>query len=170
MQVQPDAIAYRNKVSENYIDLCQIQRSETSNIQNLEVQTGNDSEEVRVDLLLGDVQFPMEDIPISDQQRKRPTATPSDYEHSSKVQKVDKEMQRTFPETAEAATTSVNKKESKNRGTIENAIEALQAIADIDEELLLDACDLLEDDKKAKTFLALDATLRKKWLLRKLRP
>ncbi|OAY27515.1 uncharacterized protein LOC110604276 isoform X2 [Manihot esculenta] len=170
IQVQPDAIAYRNKVSENYIDLCQIQRSETSNIQNLEVQTGNDSEEVRVDLLLGDVQFPMEDIPISDQQRKRPTKTPPDYENSSKVQKVDKEMQRTFPETAEAATTSVNKKESKNRGTIENAIDALQAIADIDEELLLDACDLLEDDKKAKTFLALDATLRKKWLLRKLRP
>ncbi|CAG7894083.1 unnamed protein product [Brassica rapa] len=40
----------------------------------------------------------------------------------------------------------------------------------MDEELILDACDLLEDDLKAKTFLALNVKLRKKWLLRKLRP
>ncbi|KAF2313038.1 hypothetical protein P3X46_019255 [Hevea brasiliensis] len=170
IQVQPDAIAYRNKVSESYIDLCQIQRNEVSNIgdQCLQVQTENETEEVRVDVLLGDLQFPVEDIQISDQQRKRPN-TPSDYEHSSKVQKIGKE-DTTLSGTAEAVTTPVNKKKGKNSGTIENAIDALQAIADIDEELLLDACDLLEDDKKAKTFLALDVTLRKKWLLRKLRP
>ncbi|XP_010556714.1 PREDICTED: L10-interacting MYB domain-containing protein isoform X2 [Tarenaya hassleriana] len=54
--------------------------------------------------------------------------------------------------------------------TIENAVMAVQALPDMDEDLILDACDLLEDEVKAKTFLALDAKLRKKWLLRKLRP
>lgn len=58
--------------------------------------------------------------------------------------------------------------ETKAMG-IEDAVEAIQALPDMDEELILDACDLLEDDLKAKTFLALNVKLRKKWLLRKLR-
>ncbi|CAN0889085.1 L10-interacting MYB domain-containing protein [Linum grandiflorum] len=53
---------------------------------------------------------------------------------------------------------------------IEHVVEAIQALPEMDEELILDACDLLEDDFKAKTFMALDVKLRKKWLLRKLRP
>ena len=62
-----------------------------------------------------------------------------------------------------------SQKGNKNYSKIESAVDALQALPDIDDELLLDACDLLEDERKAKTFLALDVTLRKKWLLRKLR-
>ncbi|EEF46860.1 conserved hypothetical protein [Ricinus communis] len=170
IQGQPHAIAYRNKVLENYIDLCQIQRNEVSYIgdQGLQVQTENDIQEVGVDVLLGDVNIPGEDILSSDQQKKRSTTTTGN-EHSSKMQKISKEMQRTFSGMADAVKTSLSKKESKNNGTIENAIDALQALPGIDDELLLDACDLLEDDKKAKTFLALDAKLRQKWLLRKLR-
>ncbi|KAI8019643.1 L10-interacting MYB domain-containing protein [Camellia lanceoleosa] len=52
--------------------------------------------------------------------------------------------------------------------SIAKAIDALQAISDIDDELLLDGYDLLEDERKAKAFLALDVNHRKKWLLRKL--
>ncbi|KAG8389531.1 hypothetical protein BUALT_Bualt02G0239000 [Buddleja alternifolia] len=60
--------------------------------------------------------------------------------------------------------------ENLNVVPIERVIAAIQELPDMDEELVLDACDLLEDEKKAKTFLALDGKLRKKWLLRKLRP
>ncbi|XP_054800261.1 L10-interacting MYB domain-containing protein [Prosopis cineraria] len=61
------------------------------------------------------------------------------------------------------------KKSDDNSVPIEVAIQAVQALADMDEDLVLDACDFLEDGKKARTFLALDVKLRKKWLLRKLR-
>ncbi|CAL1372892.1 unnamed protein product [Linum trigynum] len=50
-------------------------------------------------------------------------------------------------------------------------VHALQAIPDMDEQLMLDACDFFEDDdKKAAMFLALDGRFRKEWLLRKLCP
>ncbi|XP_050215415.1 uncharacterized protein LOC126666630 isoform X2 [Mercurialis annua] len=171
--IEPHAIAYRNKVLENFINLCQIQSKEVSNISDhdLHVQTENDFQEVAVDVLLEDVNFPVENIQMSDQQRKRPFIAPSDNEESCKVQRIDKEMQKALSGIAGAVeNTSLNMKVNGNSGTIECAIDALQAIPDIDDELLLDACDLLEDDKKARTFLALDSTLRKKWLVRKLRP
>ncbi|KAL5791885.1 hypothetical protein ACOSP7_000479 [Xanthoceras sorbifolium] len=63
-----------------------------------------------------------------------------------------------------------NSDENSNTISIENVIAAVQALPDMDEDLVLDACDFLEDELKAKTFMALDVKLRKKWLLRKLRP
>lgn len=39
---------------------------------------------------------------------------------------------------------------------IESVIKAVQALPDMDEDLILDACVFLEDEKKARTFLALD--------------
>ncbi|XP_065850849.1 L10-interacting MYB domain-containing protein [Euphorbia lathyris] len=172
IQEQPDAIYYRNRILENYVDLCLIQRNELSNIgnsQDLQLQPENYPQEIGLDDgLLEDVHLQIEDIQVLDQHRNRPT-TPSDDERSSKVQKLgNNEMQKAPSETAK---TLLSNKESKNNSiTIESAISALQAIPDIDDDLLFDACDLLEDDKKAKTFLALDSNLRKKWLLRKLRP
>ncbi|XP_061365529.1 L10-interacting MYB domain-containing protein [Gastrolobium bilobum] len=72
-------------------------------------------------------------------------------------------------EMATAVSTLSTKKNDDNSISIENVIEAVQALPDMDEDLVLDACDFLEDEKKAKTFIALDAKLRKKWLIRKLR-
>lgn len=147
--------------------MCQIQRNEASEkrhgSQGLQVQTEEDVLEAEMDGLPADVSFPVDDIKISDQHRKRSTTAPLDSDLYCKVQKIGEEV-------TDAVTALVNKKAIKNHVTIESAIETLQAIPDVDEELLLDACDLLEDERKAKTFMALDATLRKKWLLRKLRP
>ncbi|KAL5711011.1 hypothetical protein ACHQM5_021511 [Ranunculus cassubicifolius] len=59
---------------------------------------------------------------------------------------------------------------NNNFSSIEDVICAVQEIPDMDDELILDACDFLEDEKKAKMFLLLDVRLRKRWLMRKLRP
>lgn len=126
--------------------------------------------EVKMDGASEDSQFFVRDSEIPDQSRKRQTAVPSAMEHSRKTQKTMEGMQEALNEMTGMVTTLVSNKEDKNSISIESAIDALQAIPDIDDDLLLDACDLLEDDKKAKTFLALDVALRKKWLLRKLRP
>ncbi|XP_028777609.1 uncharacterized protein LOC114734214 [Neltuma alba] len=64
--------------------------------------------------------------------------------------------------------TKKNKKEDKF--SIDNVISVLQTIPDMDDDLILDACDFLEDERRARMFLALDTNLRKKWLMRKLRP
>lgn len=102
---------------------------------------------------------------IYEQARKRPLETSIALEGYEKAQKTgDEKEQGDFTNI----TNLVNKEAGSCYFAIENAIDALQAIPDIDDELLLDCCDLLEDERKAKTFLALDATLRKKWLLRKL--
>ena len=53
---------------------------------------------------------------------------------------------------------------------IKSVVKAVQALADMDGESVLDACDLLLDKNKANTFMALDVKLRRKWLVRKLRP
>lgn len=96
--------------------------------------------------------------------RKRPSTTSQD----SRPPKRKLLMKEALSEMASAVKALINKKE-ENDTSFEDAISALQAMPDIDEELVMDACDLLEDETKAKIFLALDINLRKKWLLRKLR-
>ncbi|GMQ00253.1 hypothetical protein CsSME_00047417 [Camellia sinensis var. sinensis] len=93
--------------------------------------------------------------------------------HSKKARGKDEGMASALREMATAVSCLADKKkddEESNSISVENVIEAIQALPDMDEELVLDACDFLEDEKKAKTFLALDVKLRKKWLIRKLRP
>lgn len=102
---------------------------------------------------------------ISDRVKKRPSTMPLDY----RPPKRDLRMKEALSEMASAVKALMNKKEKNNNKLLENALSALQAMPDIDEELVMDACDLLEDERMAKIFLALDISLRKKWLLRKLR-
>lgn len=78
-------------------------------------------------------------------------------------------MATALHEMATAVSSLTTKKNDENSVSIENVIQAVQALPDMDEDLVFDACDFLEDERKAKTFLALDAKLRKKWLIRKLR-
>ncbi|KAK4854651.1 hypothetical protein QYF36_027196 [Acer negundo] len=164
----PDAIIYRNKFLSNFGDSCKIFGYEMSNgglvSQDLELGTDCNALDMEIERFSEDLQCFAGDDQISNQHRKRPTSAPSDPGHPSKVQKSGNEMQNDLLEM------TAGEKENKNHVAIESAIDALQAIPELDDELLLDACDLLEDEKKAKTFMALDFTLRKKWLLRKLRP
>ncbi|KAF8401398.1 hypothetical protein HHK36_012336 [Tetracentron sinense] len=112
-----------------------------------------------------------EDMDISGQQNKRQSMRQSTSQYSKRARRsADEGMVNALREMATAVTSLADKKENDNSVSIENVIGAVQAIPDIDEDLLLDACDLLEDERKARTFLALDFRLRKKWLMRKLRP
>ncbi|KAK7283134.1 hypothetical protein RIF29_12445 [Crotalaria pallida] len=102
---------------------------------------------------------------VSDVVKKRPSTTPLD----SRPSKKDMRMEEALSEMASAVKALMDKDEKNCDALLENAISALQAIPDIDDELVIDACDLLEDERMTKIFLALDTSLRKKWLLRKLR-
>jgi hypothetical protein len=109
----------------------------------------------------------------ADQKNKRQLENYSNSGHIKKLRRKDKSMASALREMASAVSSLSDKKkddENSNSIPIENVIEAIQALPDMDEDLVLDACDFLEDEKKAKTFLALDVKLRKKWLSRKLRP
>ncbi|KAL3827791.1 hypothetical protein ACJIZ3_016593 [Penstemon smallii] len=76
-----------------------------------------------------------------------------------------------IPQMTESSKKSRTEDENANNvPAIEEVVGAIQALPDMDEDCVLDACDFLEDEKRANTFLALDSKLRKKWLMRKLRP
>ncbi|XP_008220650.1 PREDICTED: L10-interacting MYB domain-containing protein [Prunus mume] len=170
----PDAIQYRNAFLGSYSDLSKIfintELDGKFSDQGVGMEAGLIALEIEMDSASGDLKLLAEDIEMSDQQRKRPTVMPSNSGRSTKAQKTGKDMQKALAEMAGLVTKLANNKEDSNYKSIESAIDALQAIPDMDDELMLDACDLLEDERKAKTFLALDVALRKKWLLRKLRP
>jgi len=78
-------------------------------------------------------------------------------------------MANALREMTVVVTSFTKKPKKENSILIEDVVDVLQAMPDMDDDLLLDACDFLEDEKKGRIFLALDASLRKKWLMRKLR-
>ncbi|KAK4277256.1 hypothetical protein QN277_015276 [Acacia crassicarpa] len=107
---------------------------------------------------------------IKDCSKKRRGELPSGCSRPVvKKPKNDQRIRKALSDMANAVKKFMNKEEKNDDRSFQNAISALQAMPDIDEELVMDACDILEDERKAKTFLALDLSLRKKWLMRKLR-
>lgn len=170
----PDAISYRDKFLCSHSVLCKIFGNKVSDGRFSHHCLGKETEitapEIEMDGASRDKRILTGNTQMSGDESKRPTETPSESQRPRKVRKTGgNRMEEALSEIAGVVKRLVNKKENKNCKLIESAIDALQAIPDIDDELMLDACDLLEDEKKAKTFLALDITLRRKWLLRKLR-
>ncbi|KAJ9682048.1 hypothetical protein PVL29_018098 [Vitis rotundifolia] len=125
--------------------------------------------EMDMDEMFGCLQSPFRNTNISDQKKRRQSAAPSTLACSRKVPKTKERMWESPSEKEGVATALVNDKEVKNCISIETIVDALQSIPGMDDELFLDACHLLEDEKKAEMFVALDAARRQKWLLRKLR-
>ncbi|XP_042505006.1 uncharacterized protein LOC122081790 isoform X3 [Macadamia integrifolia] len=192
LKARPEARSYRTKTVPNYNDLCVIYGHPTTDGRHrcsghevdLKYMPGMEIEvweepisptsvghgDPLIDTQESSSQSD-EAVDISNQQNKRPFALPSTLGHSRKMQRCsDQRMVDALREMAIAVTSLANKKENDSPNTIQNVVNALKAIPDIDEDLFLDACDLLENEQKAKMFLALDVTIRKKWLMRKLRP
>ncbi|OWM86815.1 hypothetical protein CDL15_Pgr015851 [Punica granatum] len=168
---RPEAIAYRNKSLGMYNGLRKICAvgvlAESFNEQGSSVMERTcNAQEMEGDRTFLDHRYTSLECQETDRQRKRPGSDSTEAEKSGKMLKTKAQLPA---DDYDATMISESLKERKNY-TMECAISALQAIADVDDDLLLDACDLLEDERKAKRFLALDAPLRKKWLLRKLRP
>ncbi|GFY91640.1 hypothetical protein Acr_08g0000360 [Actinidia rufa] len=99
--------------------------------------------EMGMDGVFGALRSLTRDIEVSNV-RKRPRSTIAT--HGRKLQKTSDELQEAGrSNTAE-----------KNCISIERIVDALQAVPDMDDELSLDACYLLEEMKKAKAFVKMD--------------
>lgn len=166
MQEHPDATIYKGKTLDSYDNLCKLNEhlsQESFNCENLMIELENYGHEMEI----------VDDFssPHKQQNKRTNTITPALGLIVHKAQKTGLETRKPMRE-AEGDDDGRKKPIPQNEiySRIGNAIDALQALPDMDDELLLDACDLLEDERKAKMFLALDVSLRRKWLVRKLRP
>lgn len=106
---------------------------------------------------------------VSSQKKRHQTKTPATLKEPKKARNYNEGVSVALKHMAVAVTSLTNKTKKEDNFSVGNVMKVLQAIPDLDDDLILDACDLLEDEKRARLFLALDANLRKKWLLRKLR-
>ncbi|KAK9290587.1 hypothetical protein L1049_008758 [Liquidambar formosana] len=186
IKVHPNFRRYRNTTMPSYRDMCTICGNETTPVNknitccNLTLENGNPGKNivgVSIPIVNADSNESQKkasdsggDKDLSDQHKRCPLGTPQTFQQSKRARRIDEGMADVLREMEVAVISLTKKKENENFISTKNVIDALQALPDIDDDLLLDACDFLEDEKKAKMFLALDVTLRKKWLMRKLRP
>ncbi|XP_062084705.1 uncharacterized protein LOC133790888 [Humulus lupulus] len=120
-----------------------------------------------------DLQSPEREFEISDQRKKRKSTSFSKPEGRKKERRIIKEEMKkeTLDEKGGMVNWLQSSEEEEEKDyycSIEKIVAALETVPDMNEELFLEACELLEDESKAKMFVAMDVTARKKWLLRKL--
>ncbi|KAB2627948.1 hypothetical protein D8674_032743 [Pyrus ussuriensis x Pyrus communis] len=82
----------------------------------------------------GDLQLLAEDIEISDQQSKRPTVASPNTGHSKKAQKMGQDTQKAPTEMVGRVAKLVDNEEKNNYTSMEKAINALPALADMDDD------------------------------------
>lgn len=184
-KVHPDSRSYRVKTVPNYNKLCVIYGEDNSegrysrlarNVADVSSIGENNGTHLLPNNLTTNSNNPTTIEEINPQTTSKETATITNkkratkpqlaFERVGKMQKNQKDdIREAFTDMANVVSKLVN---GKTNDVIEKAVDALQLLPDLDDDILLDGCDVLEDEKKAKTFLALDVSLRKKWLLRKL--
>ncbi|PON56545.1 Myb/SANT-like domain containing protein [Trema orientale] len=171
----PDAVSYRDGILDSYDELCAAFGYEVPNGRShvsikREMENNIPTMGMGMDDIFCDLQSPAREFEISDQRKKRKSSTLSKSECSKKVQRIIKEeMEETFDEKPGLEKWLVSSGEENDHCSIESVVAALETVPDMNDELFLEACELLEDERKAKMFVAMDVTARKKWLLRKLR-
>ncbi|KAI8027089.1 L10-interacting MYB domain-containing protein [Camellia lanceoleosa] len=162
IEEHPDAVAYKDIILENYCDLSIIFGDEihdgTSSYLCPEMNIDDNALEMGMDGIFGALKSPAIDNEVSNGRKRRQSTTPLSSTHGRKIKKTGEELQ----EAGRSNTLD------RNYSSIESIVDALQAVPDMHDELFLDACDLLEDEKKAKAFVKMDILHRKKWLLRNL--
>lgn len=195
MQTHTDARQFMTRPVPYFKDLCvicghpSIDENDCFSIQDLEMQ--NEGHEVNIQAAQKNSQCPVASVSSEDElgdllesahtgsksvlstTNKRQFENWPDSGFLKKARSKDEGMAGVICEMATAVSSLSDRKnneDNSNLVSIENVIAAVQTLPDMDEDLILDACDFLEDEMKAKTFMALDVKLRKKWLLRKLRP
>ena len=185
MQEHPEFRRYKNKSMPSYDDMCIICHNESASGKKRTLQCNMSSENGTPGKDIGGRSTPTTNIKVAKKMHEVPAPGLSNKlqeqqnKHQSQVRRTSNQPKRarseedglasTLQEMA-AVVTSIKKKKENDNASTERVIEELQAIPGIDDDLLLDACDFLEDDRRARMFLALDVSLRKKWLMRKLRP
>ncbi|KAI3449434.1 hypothetical protein Pfo_006099 [Paulownia fortunei] len=174
IKAHTDARQYMTRPVPYFEDLCLIfrelngdEKDAISSHQNLEIH--DECPEIK---FVTDNQSPAASASSYNHKTKRQLGIPPMTGSSKKSRTENEGVVNAIREMATAVSSLADKrKEDENMNVIpvELVVAAIQALPDMDEDLVLDACDFLEDEKKAKTFLALDVKLRKKWLMRKLR-
>ncbi|KAE8711519.1 Detected protein of unknown function [Hibiscus syriacus] len=127
----------------------------------------NDALDMGFNDIFDDLQSLAAEFEIPDQRKKRRTDT-SSTPASRKASRTDQGRLHPVDESPVNANTSFSD-EDRYDSSIESIVDALQAIPGMDDVLFLDASKLLDDEKKARMFVAMDVDQRRKWLLRKLR-
>ncbi|KAF5469203.1 hypothetical protein F2P56_013293 [Juglans regia] len=169
----PDAIAYRDRILDGYSDLGLIYGNDSWNgrTSSLDIKFETDNNAFGMGINdVGDMQSPSGEFEMSRKRKKRKSASSSTSACTQKVQRtLGEEIQEAAEEKSCLVKTHGGAEEDKDYSSIECIVAALQTVPDMDDELFLEACELLEDERKAKMFVAMDVTARRKWLLKKLR-
>ncbi|XVF06138.1 hypothetical protein REPUB_Repub06bG0021600 [Reevesia pubescens] len=197
LKEHPDARSYRNRSLPSYNDMFLIYGNASTNAWHLGAEnyageekdvspssssptrihgTGSVGIKSEIDIealdigfndIFGDLQSLAAEFEIPDQRKRRKTDA-SSMSASRKAPRSNQEKLHPFHERPVMVKTSFDN-EDQYYSSIESIVDALQAIPGMDDVLFLDASKLLEDEKNARMFVAMDVNQRRKWLLRKLR-
>ncbi|KAJ6876851.1 hypothetical protein NC651_029765 [Populus alba x Populus x berolinensis] len=165
----PGAMKYKGRVLGSYNDLCVINGNSVAagRASYLGVNTviDNNAFDMEIDGVFGEAPYPTGKLEISDQRHKRKSLSSSTTMASRKVHRPKRGEAK---EPVGLKPMGVMEEHNEERISIEEIVNALQVIPDMDDENFLEACKLLENEEKAKVFVAMDVKQRRKWLFRKL--